>query len=44
MLTADDTSGTGAFAFIAVGGTELELIQPVSDYFKEMTGAPPWGG
>ncbi len=44
MLTADDTGGTGAFAFIPVGGTELELIQPVSDYFKEMTGAPPWGG
>ena len=43
MLTADDTGGAGAFAFIPVGGTELELIQPISDYFKEMTGDPPEG-
>ena len=38
MMTADDTGGAGAFAFISVGGIELELIQPLSDYFKEMTG------
>jgi len=43
MLTADDTGGAGAFAFVPVGGTELELIQPISDYFKEMTGDPPAG-
>jgi methylmalonyl-CoA/ethylmalonyl-CoA epimerase len=43
MLTADDTGGAGAFAFVPVGGTELELIQPISDYFKEMTGDPPEG-
>ncbi len=43
MLTADDTGGAGAFAFIPVGWTELELIQPISDYFKEMTGDPPEG-
>jgi len=43
MLTADDTGGAGAFAFIPVGGTELELIQPISDFFKEMTGDPPEG-
>jgi methylmalonyl-CoA epimerase len=43
VLTADDTGGAGAFAFIPVGGTELELIQPISDYFKEMTGDPPEG-
>jgi methylmalonyl-CoA epimerase len=43
MLTADDTGGAGAFSFIPVGGTELELIQPISDYFKEMTGDPPEG-
>ncbi len=42
-LTADDTGGAGAFSFISVGGTELELIQPISDYFKEMTGDPPEG-
>jgi methylmalonyl-CoA epimerase len=43
MVSADDTGGAGAFAFIPVGGTELELIQPISDYFKEMTGNPPEG-
>ena len=43
MLTPDDTGGAGAFSFISVGGTELELIQPISDYFKEMTGDPPEG-
>ena len=43
MLTVDDTGGAGAFTFIPVGGTELELIQPISDYFKEMTGDPPEG-
>jgi len=42
-MTADDTGGAGAFAFIPLGGTELELIQPISDYFKEMTGDPPEG-
>jgi methylmalonyl-CoA/ethylmalonyl-CoA epimerase len=38
MMHPDDTGGAGAFAFVPVGGTELELIQPISDYFKEMTG------
>jgi methylmalonyl-CoA/ethylmalonyl-CoA epimerase len=42
-MSADDTGGAGAFAFINVGGSELELIQPVSDYFREMTGDPPPG-
>ena len=37
MMHPDDTGGAGAFAFVPVGGTELELIQPLSDYFKEMT-------
>ena len=38
QLSADDTGGAGRFAFIPVGGTELELIQPVADYFIEMLG------
>lgn len=42
-MSADDTGGAGAFAFINIGGTELELIQPVSDFFREMTGDPPPG-
>ncbi|MCX5894225.1 MAG: VOC family protein [Proteobacteria bacterium] len=43
MMSADDTGGAGAFSFIKVGGTELELIQPLSDFFREMTGDPPAG-
>jgi catechol 2,3-dioxygenase-like lactoylglutathione lyase family enzyme len=43
MMTADDTGGAGAFTFVSVGGTELELIQPISDFFKEMTGDSPPG-
>ena len=43
MMSADDTGGAGAFAFVPVGDTELELIQPVSDFFREMTGDPPPG-
>jgi catechol 2,3-dioxygenase-like lactoylglutathione lyase family enzyme len=42
-MSADDTGGAGAFAFVKIGGTELELIQPISDFFKEMTGDPPAG-
>ena len=37
MMTPDDTGGAGAFAFVPAGGIEPELIQPISDYFKEMT-------
>ena len=37
LMTPEDTGGAGAFAFVPVGGAELELIQPISDYFKEMT-------
>ena len=43
IMSADDTGGAGAFSFINVGGTELELIQPLSDFFREMTGDPPAG-
>jgi catechol 2,3-dioxygenase-like lactoylglutathione lyase family enzyme len=42
-MSADDTGGAGAFAFVKIGGTELELIQPMSDFFREMTGDPPPG-
>ena len=32
------TGGQVAFAFIALGGIELELIQPLTDAFRELTG------
>lgn len=32
------------FAFITVQGTEFELIEPVSDYFKDILGKSPCGG
>jgi methylmalonyl-CoA/ethylmalonyl-CoA epimerase len=32
------------FAFINVQGTEFELIEPVSDYFKDILGKSPCGG
>jgi len=37
-VSADETGGQVAFAFIALGGIELELIQPLTDMFREMTG------
>jgi methylmalonyl-CoA/ethylmalonyl-CoA epimerase len=33
----------GRFAFIPIGGTEFELIQTVSEEFKQMVGNPPPG-
>ena len=32
------------FAFVNVQGTEFELIEPVSDYFKDILGKSPCGG
>jgi catechol 2,3-dioxygenase-like lactoylglutathione lyase family enzyme len=34
----EETGGQVRFAFIALGGIELELIQPLTDAFREMTG------
>lgn len=34
----EETGGQVAFAFIALGGIELELIQPLTDTFRQMTG------
>ena len=39
----DVTKGESSFAFIPAGGIELELIQPISDHFKELVGNPPEG-
>jgi len=37
------TKGESKFAFISVGGIELELIQPLSERFKKMLGNPVEG-
>ena len=37
------TEAESRFAFIPVGGIELELIQPISERFKKFTGNQPEG-
>jgi catechol 2,3-dioxygenase-like lactoylglutathione lyase family enzyme len=37
------TKGESEFAFVPVGGIELELIQPISERFNEMVGNPAQG-
>ena len=37
-VSPDETGGQVAFAFISLGGIELEIIQPLTDAFREMTG------
>jgi methylmalonyl-CoA epimerase len=37
------TKNESVFAFIPTGETELELIQPLSEHFKEMVGNPAEG-
>ena len=43
IVSPDVTKGESSFAFIPAGGIELELIQPISDHFKELLGNPPEG-
>jgi len=40
---ADEPAPDSRFAFIPVGGIELELIEPISDNFRRMVGRPPAG-
>jgi len=50
-LTDDDikvvpsslTKNESVFAFVPTGGIDLELIQPISEHFKEMVGNPAEG-
>jgi catechol 2,3-dioxygenase-like lactoylglutathione lyase family enzyme len=42
-VSPDETGGQVAFAFIALGGIELELIQPLTDAFRKMTGEDQTG-
>ncbi len=37
------TGGGSKYAFIPIGGTELELIEPISEDFKKMLGNPAPG-
>jgi len=37
-VSPGETGGQVAFAFISLGGIELELIQPLTDTFREMAG------
>jgi len=43
IVSPDVTRGESSFSFIPAGGIELELIQPISDHFKELVGNPPEG-
>jgi len=38
LVPPEDTGGQVAFGFIQLGGIELELIQPLTDAFRDMTG------
>ncbi len=43
MMGTDVTGGGSIYSFLPVGGTEFELIEPISDEFKGMLGDPPAG-
>ncbi len=43
VMSPDQTAGTGAFGFVNLGGTELELIELVSEQARELCGDPPPG-
>ena len=43
IVSPDVTRGESSFSFIPAGGIELELIQPISEHFKELVGNPPEG-
>ena len=43
IVSSEESQGAGKFAFLQVAGTELALIQPLSDSFQEALGHPPEG-
>jgi catechol 2,3-dioxygenase-like lactoylglutathione lyase family enzyme len=43
VVPSDVTKGESRYTFIPVGGINLELIQPISERFKEMVGNPAEG-
>lgn len=40
---ADEPAPDSRFAFLPVGGIEFELIEPISDNFRQKVGHPPSG-
>jgi len=43
MPPFEEKDAESRFAFIPLGGQEFELIQPISEKFKQMVGNPPPG-
>jgi len=43
VISREDTKGETEFAFVPAGGIDLELIEPISEHFKEMVGNPAEG-
>ena len=43
VVPSSVTKNESIFAFVPTGGIELELIQPLSEHFKEMVGNPSEG-
>jgi len=43
IIPSTVTKDESVFAFVPTGGIELELIQPISEHFKEMVGNPAEG-
>jgi len=43
LLPLETTLGESRYAFLSVAGMELELIQPISERFREMLGNPADG-
>ena len=43
VSAADEPAPDSRFAFVPVGGMDFELIQPISEKFKQMVSNPPPG-
>ncbi|MFC1669214.1 VOC family protein [Spirochaetota bacterium] len=43
VMPTSVTGGGSVYSFIPVGGTELELIEPVTEEFNNILGNPPKG-
>ena len=43
IMSANDTGGGSIYSFLPIGGTELELIEPISEEFNNILGNPEKG-
>ena len=43
LVPTSVTGGNSVYSFVPVAGTQLELIQPITEEFKTMLGNPPIG-